>query len=265
MAILKNITALFFFLLFSSNAYADHPLITDDTGTQGKGKFQIEVNSAFATNKTIVNVKTLEKRDCETAATLSGGIADAVDLVVGMPWQSHTIREDGMISADEQGIGDMRVEVKWRFFKSEDNGMSFALKPGILIPSGSEKKGLGNGALSGGVTMIATHEGRLGTLHGNIGYTRNQYGMMNDKNTLRTNIWNASLAAELNVLEKLRSVLNIGIETNNNMTSQSNPAFLLGGLIYSASEKLDLDIGVKGGLNDVAPDTALLVGLTARF
>lgn len=27
-------------------AFAAHPLITDDTGTQGKGKFQLEVNGA---------------------------------------------------------------------------------------------------------------------------------------------------------------------------------------------------------------------------
>ncbi len=26
------------------NAYSAHPLITDDTGTQGTGKFQIEIN-----------------------------------------------------------------------------------------------------------------------------------------------------------------------------------------------------------------------------
>lgn len=36
-------------------SYAAHPLITDDTGTQGKGKFQIEVNSEFAYDKETVD------------------------------------------------------------------------------------------------------------------------------------------------------------------------------------------------------------------
>jgi len=34
-----------FLPLFSSSVFAAHPLITDDTGTQGKGRFQMEVNS----------------------------------------------------------------------------------------------------------------------------------------------------------------------------------------------------------------------------
>ncbi|NTV98585.1 MAG: transporter, partial [Chlorobiaceae bacterium] len=36
---LKKITLLAATMLASSGAYAAHPLITDDTGTQGTGKF----------------------------------------------------------------------------------------------------------------------------------------------------------------------------------------------------------------------------------
>ena len=34
-------------LVYQAAAFAAHPLITDDAGTQGKGKSQIELNSEF--------------------------------------------------------------------------------------------------------------------------------------------------------------------------------------------------------------------------
>lgn len=40
-----------FHYILSSASFAAHPHITDDTGTQGKGKFQLEVNSEFAYDK----------------------------------------------------------------------------------------------------------------------------------------------------------------------------------------------------------------------
>jgi hypothetical protein len=44
----KRILLTFFVILtMAGAAFAAHPLITDDTGTQGKGKFQLEVNSEF--------------------------------------------------------------------------------------------------------------------------------------------------------------------------------------------------------------------------
>jgi len=34
-------------LLIAYPSWAAHPLITDDTGTQGKGKFQLELNGQY--------------------------------------------------------------------------------------------------------------------------------------------------------------------------------------------------------------------------
>ncbi len=159
----------------------------------------------------------------------------------------------------------MTVELKWRFFESEENGMSLALKPGLSIPTGNEQKGLGNGALTGGVTLIATHEGRLGVLHCNLGYLRNDYGIEENNMSARNDIWQASLAAELNLTGSLRSVLNIGVETNEDKTSDIHPVFLIGGLICCIDENLDLDLGLKCGLNEAETDRAVLAGLAVRF
>jgi hypothetical protein len=45
----------------------------------------------------------------------------------------------------------------------------------------------------------------------------------------------------------------------------THPAFVLGGLIYSVSENLDVDFGVKGGLNKPEADYSVLAGLAWRF
>jgi hypothetical protein len=265
MTILKKNAALLFAFLFSTNAYAAHPLITDDTSTQGKGKVQIEINSEFSSEKEQTQRLSVDETGGKAGAALSYGIADNIDLVVGMPLKWYTFKEGGMIVAYESGIGDMGIELKWRLLESEESGMSLALKPGLSIPTGDELKRLGNGALSAGLTLISTHEGRLGALHCNLGYSRNAYGIKENDEAARNDIWHASLAAELNMTGNIRSVANIGVETNEDKTSDIHPVFLIGGLICSIGENLDIDLGLKCGLNKAETDTTFLAGLASRF
>lgn len=74
-----------------------------------------------------------------------------------------------------------------------------------------------------------------------------------------------SLASEFKATEKLRFVANIGMDKNTNKASNVDPAFVLGGLVYSLSKDLDLDIGYKHGLNKPATDYSILAGITLRF
>jgi hypothetical protein len=60
-------------------------------------------------------------------------------------------------------------------------------------------------------------------------------------------------------------VANAGCEKTADKESKINPAFILGGIIYSPVEYLDLDIGYKHGLNSPETDYTLLAGLTVRF
>ena len=243
----KKCIVLILTFLWSVPALAEHPMVTDDTGTQGKGKFLLELNTGFSTEKIEDNGG--------LAGALTWGIADNVDLDVAPPYQW----------APAKGIGDITVEVKWRIFEAERSGWSLALKPGLLIPTGNERKGLGNGAFSGGVMVIVTKEAKQGDLHCNVGYTRNAYGLTSDADVSRRNIWHASAAAEIHMTEKLRSVVDIGIDTNPDKTSNTHPVYLVCGLIYSVTEYFDLDVGVQGGLNNTISDTMFLAGLTVSM
>ena len=67
------------------------------------------------------------------------------------------------------------------------------------------------------------------------------------------------------MLERLKLVANLGVDRNADKGSQTDPGWFIGGVIYSLTDSLDLDVGVKAGLNDVAPDYSLLAGLTWGF
>jgi len=141
-------------VVMTGTASGAHPLITDDTGTNGKGKFQLELNGEVSWDKEKSGGITVKEKGYEAGIAVSAGILDTLDIVCGIPYQWNRTKEDGAIVSDEDGISDIGVELKWRFF--EQNGFSFALKPGFTIPSGNEDKGLGTGKAGYGITFIAT-------------------------------------------------------------------------------------------------------------
>jgi len=67
------------------------------------------------------------------------------------------------------------------------------------------------------------------------------------------------------VVKDLKIVGNIGMERNPEKNSHRNPAFLLGGIIYSVTENFNIDFGVKYGLTKPETDHTLLLGITFRF
>jgi hypothetical protein len=101
--------------------------------------------------------------------------------------------------------------------------------------------------------------------HFNLGYLRNEYKLQADKDANRKDIWHVSLASQVEVVKDLNVVANIGMETDSDKTSDTNPAFILGGVIYSISEDFDIDFGIKAGLNKPETDTTYLVGMAVRF
>jgi hypothetical protein len=98
------------------------------------------------------------------------------------------------------------------------------------------------------------------SFHLNLGYLRNENGLDEKRD-----LWHASLAAELEILQGLKVVGNIGVERNPQRESATDPAFVLGGLVYSVSDRIDLDIGAKGGLTRPEADYSLMGGCTIRF
>lgn len=249
--LLAAVVAIFF---FSSHVFAAHPLITDDAGTVGKGKAEGELNFEYSSHKeggVKVNVTDIK-------ATLTYGLVDNLDFILTLPYQRIKVKTEGE-TFKENGISDISLELKWRFYEKKEIA-SIALKPVITLPTGDHDKGLGNGKATFGLYFIASKEIEPLALHLNLGYIRNE-----NKFDDRKDIWHISLASELEVMKELKLVANIGIERNTDRESNTDPAFILGGLIYTISENVDIDFGVKAGLNKAEADYAILAGLTYRF
>ncbi|MCX8070792.1 MAG: transporter [Thermodesulfovibrionales bacterium] len=253
------ITVSLYLLFLSSFAYAAHPLSTDDTGTQGKGKFQIEAQSEFVFDKTTDDGIETKTRAGQYQGVFTYGLLENLDIVLGIPYIWGKVKEDGVIVYDEKGISDLSIEAKWRFYEIED-GFSFAIKPNISVPTGDYKKGLGAGKATYGITFITTKEFKPFAVHLNLGYTFND-----NKLDERKNIWRASVASEVEVIKPLRLVAEIGLQKNPDKLSKTNPAFATGGLIFSVAENFDLDFGIRAGLNKAEADMAVLAGIALRF
>jgi hypothetical protein len=240
-------------LCWSGAAFAAHPLITDDAGTQGKGKWQVELNGEYSHD----NQNSANESELQIAATLTYGAGDNLDVAVGVPYLHLRAKEAGE-STSASGVGDIPIYAKWRFY--EKDGLSFALKPGITLPAGDEEKELGTGKVTYSIFLITTREAKPWAFHLNLGYIRNE-----NKADEVKDLWHASLATEFEAAKGLRLVANGGIEHTRDRDSRVHPAFILGGLIYSITENFDVDFGIKGGLNKAEPDYTLLAGMTWRF
>jgi hypothetical protein len=239
-------------------AWAAHPLITDDSGTQGKGKFQLEVNGQYDSDKETVAGVSNKSTGGQVGATLSYGIIENVDLILNVAYVWGKLEEEGRAVYDEKGISDTTLALKWRFFEKE--GWSFALKPGVSFPTGDENKGLGSGKTGYHVFLIASKEVASWAFHANLGYIQNENKFDEEKN-----LWHASLATTYEVVKDLKVVGNIGIERSPDKTVNNDPAFIVGGVIYSVSKNLDLDFGVKYGLSSSETDLSVLAGIAFRF
>lgn len=240
-------------LALCSVSFASHPLVTDDTETNGKGKFQLEVNGGYDQGEDDgVTTKTFQ-----ILTMLTYGLSDPVDIIIGLPYEYTRVENSGTVTGQD-GISDMSLEVKWRFYKKD--GLSFALKPGITFPTGDDEKGLGSGSMTYHLFFIGTKEIKPWAFHLNLGYIRNENKLDENKD-----LWHVSFASIVEVLKDLKLVGDIGLERNKATNLNSPSAFIIGGVIYSLLENFDVDFGVKGGLTSSEKDFALLAGITWRF
>ncbi len=241
-----------------ATAWSALPLITDDTETQGKGRFQVEIGGEYDRDRGIVEGVLIKEMDYAVTTTLTYGIVDHGDVFIILPYQWLRVKNDGVMVANTDGVSDIAVGVKWRLY--EERGLSFAVKPGASIPTGSSARGLGTGKADYNTYLIISKESDPWEVHMNLGYIRNE-----NRIGERRDIWHASLAGAYEVEKLLKICADIGIETNRDKTSEVEPSYLLGGIIYSVKENFELSLGVKVGLSNPGTDYAVLPGVTYRF
>jgi len=233
-----------------SICFAAHPLATDDTGTQGSSGMQFEL-SVDASRHDDAGMRF---RNRAAAATLTYGVTDTLDVAVGLPHQ----RAAATGTPAEKGWGDAGIAMKWRFM--EAGGFSLGLKPQVTFATGDEQRGLGNGKRGFGLHLLGAFDAGRYELLANIGFT-------NNKNTIGATekLWNASAAILWKLAPQVKGVFDVGAYRNPDPAGNRHPAFAIAGLIYSPSETLDLDVGIRKGLNKAEANYTGGAGITIRW
>lgn len=246
-------------LLASPAAYAVHPLITDDAGTVGKGKGQVEIGSQIWRHKDSGDEFSTNRYDGgETAMVMTLGLHDRIDLAVAVPYLWWSMETNGNRISSADGISDTILAIKWRFFDSD--GWGLALRPGVVLATGDEERDLGSGRTAYHLFFITSKEIGPVACHLNLGYIRNENNAGDHQD-----IWHTSLAGEYEVIKNLKIVANIGTTRNPASDSVTHPGFALGGIVYAISDRISVDGGVKVGLNKAETAITYLFGITVKF
>lgn len=228
------------FLAAALDAQAAHPLITEDTGTQGAGRYQLEVFAEQLEDRAT-------RRDIDVwTGTLSYGIGETADVQVGAPFYHN----------GSDGVGDTALNLKWRFF--ERNAWSLALKPGITVPTGDESDGHGTGKLTWGSLIIFSYAPGAIAVHAHAGYWRNE-NKLGERESLRQ-----LAAAATYRIGNVRFVGELTRETNP-VPGGGTVRYSTIGAIWAMTRDVDLGIGWRDGNGSAPVDDALLLGATVRW
>ena len=222
--------------------HAAHPLITEDTGTQGRGRWQLEVNG----ERSRVDGG---GRVAQGAATLSYGATETVDLQLTGGLAEF---RDGVTN---RGALDTALDVKWRFFERE--ALTLALKPGLTLPTA--KSGFGGERATWGSLVIASYERDAFALHAHAGYRRNGNAIGE-----RTSLRHVSAALWLKPTEALKLVVDRSRDTNPDPPSSRAVHQSVVGAIYGITKDFDVDVGWR---RTHGPDggRAVMAGVALRW
>lgn len=245
----------------ASAAWAYQPLITDDTGTQGKSGNQLEagIENDRAEQAGVTSDTRL------LPFTFTRGFTDNLDVFAGVV---HVRTSSSIPGTDASGSGNPALGFKWRFYENEASKLSFAIKPQLLLPvsSGNEAAGLGNGRASYGVTAILTQETEFGAIHANLGTSRARFrdATTNPDATL----WHVSVAPVWHLGETWKLALDLGSDSESAGGSKTRSNYIEFGAVYSPNKDLDFAFGIIRRTDDATPGTttnALTAGITWRF
>jgi hypothetical protein len=265
-ALRTTIAALIFALLTSSPALAGPPLITDDAGTVDVGKVEIELNGSNPYDKEKAGGVTTQKYVSDAELKVTTGLYKDLGISLAVPYTvTGRVIEDGQMVGKTNGIGDAVLEVKYAF--AELAGINFAFKPSIIIPTGRYRAALSDGHWQFGGTLISTKEFAEGkyAVHANLGYEHHGYRTDEVRETNRSNLWSGSIAGEMKVMKGLTTLIDFGLTTNPDKTSNEPPAYALAGARYEINEHLDIDAGIKVALTRPEDDFAVLYGVVLKF
>ncbi len=223
-------------LCATSPASAFQPLITDDSGTQGKGGNQFELSVTQDRERTAgeyTSIRTLP-------LVYTRGLCETFDAYLAL---IPTNIRSNVPHSDASGAANPALGAKWRYYENEDSKTSLAVKPEIRLPVAAAKEaaGLGSGRTSYGLLLILTQELPFGAIHANLARGRDLFRYPEINPHLSTA--HASIAPVWNLGEQWKLALDLGREMETAAGIRKRFTFLALGAVYSPDKELDLALG----------------------
>ncbi len=122
----------------------------------------------------------------------------------------------------QYGLGDTVVGIKWRFLEEEASRPQLAFYPQVVLPTGSSKRGLGDGKPSYLIPLVGQKSWDKWTLYGNVGYT-----VQTAKET--PNFWYAGVVLNRDINERLKLGLELFGNSKKEVDGQYDISFNAGG------------------------------------
>jgi hypothetical protein len=252
-------------LFFSTPALAYFPFLTDDTGTQGQGGNQLELNYVFIKERGVGLAEdgTYYSGNYGTSnsfpMTYTRGLTDDLDLFVGI------IRQ----TSPTNGWMNSAIGLKWRFAGDAEEGWSFAIKPALLTPvsRSMEASGLGNGKTNGSVSLISSYIQPKYEIHLNARYTSN-FSYSGSEEQQAQHLWGVSVAPVWVLNHQWKLGIDAGLETNPNATS-AQVAYGQIGVVFAPVKNIQIGLGLLGNRALGSPSReynwSLMSGVTWQF
>jgi hypothetical protein len=145
-------------LLAINSAQAGPPFVTDDPEPPPPGGWEINVPFILerASGSTEIDAPLFD---------LNYGLPN-IQLKLEIP--VRIVHEDNEGTA--AGAGDLLLGVKWRFFNNEKSQVQLGIYPQLLLPTGDQARGLGEGRSAFVLPLVAQKSWGKWTIYGNVGY-----------------------------------------------------------------------------------------------
>jgi len=242
-------------------AQAMHPLVTDDTGTQGPGGVLVESSINY--------LKDNEFKSTVVPVAVTLGIGETMDAAVEMPYLS--LRPSPATGNNESGLSDVVFRFKHRFYEQEKKSggrdqleQSLAYQVAFSQPTGNEEKGLGAGKSRWGGRLISTTEWEAVEINANLGYESSGRALRRGNFTFEHAVA-MSVAAKYERSKPWEPVVELAVVRVKETDVFSRIANALVGLIYEPSEHFYVDAGIRVGLNASSEDYGFLAGFGYKF
>lgn len=222
---------------------SQRPSFSSDTATAAAGTVEVETGVA------------VDPGDfTDTPTSVKYGWDERTEVFVGFSPFQHL----GAAGQDGEGFGDVTIGTRHRFWESDREPTSAAFQLVAKLPTASEREGLGTGEFDLFAAAIATHTYEFAVVTAYY-----ELGLLGEQFDEGIDVQHGLALAAARALDEQFSVF--GEVASTLLPEQPDATFLTAGGSYAVSDSLVFDAGFQLGLNDDAPDFALLFGVTSNL